>query len=211
MADLYLSHGMGVNSTALMILLEQKGIDFESVFINHGGDYPETYEYLNYLRDEGYDITELKPNVEGCVSLEAYCLKYNLKPLGCNRWCTDKFKIRVIRNYIRVPCTMYLGIDGGEKHRAYKKPIKTGVCNHYPLVEQDIDRDGCKQIIRKAGLKVPMKSGCWFCCFSRKGEIKELKKNYPDLYERRKRIEINADKSYAKRHYHVLPNYMGVD
>jgi len=37
----YLSHGMGVNSTALMLLLADEGIEFESVFVYHGGDYPE--------------------------------------------------------------------------------------------------------------------------------------------------------------------------
>jgi len=42
----YLSHGMGVNSTALMLLLEDQGVEFESIFVNHGGDFPETYEYL---------------------------------------------------------------------------------------------------------------------------------------------------------------------
>jgi len=30
---LYLSHSMGVNSTALMILLEDMGFKFESVFV----------------------------------------------------------------------------------------------------------------------------------------------------------------------------------
>lgn len=59
----YLSHGMGVNSTALMLLLLDKGQKFESFFIDHGGDYPETYEYLGYLLGQGYDITVLKPNV----------------------------------------------------------------------------------------------------------------------------------------------------
>jgi len=59
----YLSHGMGVNSTALMLLLEDEGIEFESVFIDHGGDYPETYEYVNYqkkrtkCRRNSYEIT----------------------------------------------------------------------------------------------------------------------------------------------------------
>jgi len=38
----YLSHGVGVNSTALMLLLEDEGVEFESVFVDHGGDYPET-------------------------------------------------------------------------------------------------------------------------------------------------------------------------
>jgi 3'-phosphoadenosine 5'-phosphosulfate sulfotransferase (PAPS reductase)/FAD synthetase len=58
----YLSFGAGVNSTALMLYLLDRGVDFEAVFVNHGTDYPETYEYVQYLKDNGYRITVIKPN-----------------------------------------------------------------------------------------------------------------------------------------------------
>jgi 3'-phosphoadenosine 5'-phosphosulfate sulfotransferase (PAPS reductase)/FAD synthetase len=61
----YLSFGGGVNSTALLIYLKERGEDFETIFVNHGGDWPETYEYVNYLRDEGYEIKEIIPNEAG--------------------------------------------------------------------------------------------------------------------------------------------------
>ena len=48
----YLSFGGGVNSVALMLWLIDHGIEFEAVFSNHGGDYPETYDYLDMLLDK---------------------------------------------------------------------------------------------------------------------------------------------------------------
>ena len=42
----YLSFGGGVNSTALYILLEQEGMEFEAVFAHHGADWPETYGHI---------------------------------------------------------------------------------------------------------------------------------------------------------------------
>ena len=45
----YLSMGFGVNSVALFLLMERLGMDFEAVFVDHGGDYPETYEYAKYF------------------------------------------------------------------------------------------------------------------------------------------------------------------
>jgi len=204
----YLSHGGGVNSTALMILLKNQGIKFESIFVDHGGDYPETYEYINYLQKNGYLITILKPDVEGCSTIEEYCHKYNMQPLRMMRWCTDKFKLRVIRDYLKTPCIVYIGIDDGEKHRAFKKPLKEGVVNKYPLVELGIDRMMCKKIIRGSGLEIPMKSGCFFCPFARKSEIQYLKQKYPGLFERRKQIIYNAEKAKGKRHYRVISDYI---
>ena len=45
----YLSFGGGVNSVALMLWLIEHDIEFEAVFADHGGDYPETYEYVDML------------------------------------------------------------------------------------------------------------------------------------------------------------------
>lgn len=203
----YLSHGGGVNSTALMILLTKEKREFESIFVDHGGDYPETYEYIEYLQKHGYPITILKPDIGGCVTLEEYCNKHRIKPLRQRRWCSDKFKIRPIRGYIKTPCIMNIGMDAGESHRAVKKPIKKGVYNQYPLIGANLNRKDCIDIIQTAGLKIPMKSGCWFCPFQTPREVKELRKNYPGLYLKRKEIMLVADKAYAQRHYNLLSNF----
>lgn len=204
----YLSFGAGVNSTALMLLLEEKKIEFESIFVDHGGDLPETYEYVDYLQKEGHPITILKPHTEGCSTIEQYCLKYNIKPLRQVRWCTDKFKLKPIRDFIESPSIVYIGIDAGEKSRAYRRPLKKGVENRYPLVDLKIDRRKCKKIIRKAGLKIPRRSGCWFCPFMKASELRYLRLNHPELYRRRKLIFENADIQHARRRYNLLSNYM---
>jgi len=186
---LYLSHGMGVNSTALMLLLEDWGVKYEAVFVDVGTEYPGTYQYLDYLKEQGYDITVLKPNVEGFDNLYDYCKHHKVFPGLNTRWCTDKFKIRTLRKYIKTPCVMFIAIAYDEKHRAFTKPLKKGVVNSYPLIDYRIDRKKCIEIIKEHGLKVPRKSGCWLCPFASKTEIRELYLKYPDLYEKRKEIE----------------------
>jgi hypothetical protein len=62
----------------------------------------------------------------------------------------------------------------------------------YPLHQWGYDRDKCKQIIRDAGLPVPMKSACWLCPASKKPEILWLQQQHPDLLERALEIERNA-------------------
>ena len=114
----YLSHGMGVNSTALMLLLEEWGIEFESVFVDHGGDYPETYEYLDYLQNQGYEITVIKPEVEGCNTILEYCRKYRIIPSFHFRWCTDKFKLRPLKHTSRflLSCFWALITESKKEH-----------------------------------------------------------------------------------------------
>jgi hypothetical protein len=59
-------------------------------------------------------------------------------------------------------------------------------------MECGYDRERCQQVIRAAGLPVPMKSACWFCPASKKHEIVWLEQHHPDLMKRALAIERNA-------------------
>jgi len=193
----YLSHGMGVNSTALMLLLEDEGIEFESIFVNHGGDYPETYQYLTYLQNCGFEITEILPNVEGSYSsLYDFCFDKKIIPFRRFRWCTEKFKVIPFLNYIETPCICYLGFDIGEKKRAFSRKAKRkkerDVIYKYPLIDAKMNRKDCVNLIQTSGLKTPPKSGCFFCPFMRREEIRAMYLHHCDLYEKAKLLELNC-------------------
>ena len=190
----YLSHGMGVNSTALMLLLEDEGIEFENVFVNHGGDYPETYEYVIYLKDKGFEITVIIPDVEGYHTIEEYCMKWSIIPTRWMRWCSDKFKVRPFEKYAEKPCICYIGFGIDEEKRSLNLKARKGITNNYPLIEHGIDRKGCIKIIEEHALKAPRRSGCWLCPFMRKGEMRQLFLYHRGLYERRKYLEENCQR-----------------
>lgn len=148
----YLSYGGGVNSTALMIILKNEGVDFEVV----------------------------------------YSLKYGILPSRWQRWCTDKFKITPMYKYFERPCTVYIGFHAGELKRA--KPSRDcDIYNEFPLIEKDIDQQGCIDIIANAGLPVPKKSGCFFCPFSRIEQFEYIRDNKPDLWCKVKKLETTAN------------------
>jgi len=194
----YLSFGGGVNSVALYLYLVEQETDFETVFVNHGTDWPETYEYFDMFQEwigkRGYKpITVLMPDVSGINNLYDYCMKYKMVPSTMRRWCTDKFKVSVIHKYYKKPCFNILGIDSGEAKRARISSNK-GIENRYPLIEAEIDRQGCKSLIVKHGLPVPMKSGCYICPFQRVGQWKELRRTKPDLFCKAAELEkINME------------------
>lgn len=181
----YLSFGGGVNSTALYLVLMDEGMipgdpvnGFEAVYVDHGCDWPETKEYIANFP---YPLTILKPEVAGFSSLYDYAVHYCVIPSRMLRWCTDKFKIRVINSYVLKPCFSLIGFSSDEAKRA-KLNSEGGIENRFPLLERSIDREGCIKIIDGHGLPVPIKSGCWFCPFQRISEWRKLRKIHPDLF-----------------------------
>lgn len=192
----YLSYGGGVNSTALLILLTEMGIDFEAIFSDHGAEYPETYEFMELLTKRGYKITLINARYNG-MGLYEYSVHYKIFPCRRFRWCTQRFKTDPINKYIEKPCVMYIGFDAGETNRTFNRSRVSGTENEFPLIDWEIDRDGCKRIIEAAGLPIPRKSGCYFCPFQSKVEFRTLRDKYPELYCNAKTMEVTCNERRA--------------
>lgn len=210
----YLSFGGGVNSVALMLWLIEHDIEFEAVFADHGGDYPETYEYVDMLIAKGYEITVLKPryNIRGeDRDLYGEFYEYKVCP-GHHRWCTSRYKVIPIKNYVQKPCFLFLGIAAEEAHRAKRnKEYEFGIVRDYPLIDHNINRHGCVEIIKRHGLPVPPKSGCFFCPFQKASEIRELYHRCDDLFDKaleleKRNIERNKEKGKKQSGYLHISN-----
>ena len=180
----YLSFGGGVNSVALYLLLMEQGVEFEAVYV-WMPDWPETHEYLMMMEYKGYPVTVIFPARKSyggiCCNLYEYAWDHKMFPQRHPRWCTTEFKVKPLHDYFQKPCFVMLGIDAGESHRA-KIGSAQGIENRWPLIEHEIDRKGCVEIIKRHGLPVPMKSGCFICPFQRVSQVKELRRRHPDLF-----------------------------
>jgi hypothetical protein len=191
-----LSYGAGVNTTALMILLIKNKMPFdEAVFADTGGELPETYEYLKlaeaFLRRHGKTLTVVKSRTG---TLYDTCIRRKVVPSKMWRWSTRDYKITPIHAYyrtLRVHIYEYLGIAYDEIERM-KETVKPYVTSLFPLVDLQVSRDGCIEIIRNAGLPVPVKSGCYFCPFNNIERWKEIHETHPELYARAIELEENS-------------------
>ena len=194
---IYLSFGGGVNSTALLLLLEERGEKFEALFAHHGADYPETYEYTNMLIAKGHQIRIIDARRKG-LHLYEYCLEYGIIPAIKWRWCTEHWKVKPLRKEKKGPAFELIGIDAGEPHRARYSEHKQ-VVSDYPLVRWGIDRVGCIDIIKRHGLPIPKKSGCFFCPFQKRSQWLELREKHPELWCKANALESAcAAKQIAK-------------
>ena len=190
----YLSFGGGVNSVAMYLMLMDQGVEFEAVFVDHGCDWPETYEYVEMFKEK-YPLTVLKPK-DG--DLYSYAWEHEMFPHRKIRWCTSMFKRAIFNRYAEKPCFVFIGYDFGERNRI-KIYSEGGREYRWPLVEAEIDRNGCKKIITDHRMPVQIKSGCYICPFQRVGQLRELRKIHPKLFCKMERLENRNNKYRAAK------------
>lgn len=175
----YLSFGGGVNSVACALL---GGFD-EIVFCDTGCEWPETYKYLEWFSKD-YPITVLTPG----ENIYDYCWRYQMVPSPQRRWCSRLFKVEPFRNYVEKPCFKSLGFAYEERHRAVLS-VEDGIEHRFPLLEHDMNRHLCIELIKKHGLPVPSKSSCYFCPEMNIARWQELRRNHPDLFCKAEQLE----------------------
>ena len=190
----WLSFGGGVNSTALAVLLATGRLpQFEPwriVFADTGEEQDHTYEFIEkhfipWLKAHGRTLEVVRDKETVLERWERFSVTGSRK----FRACTQYAKIEPVKRHIEANGggLKLIGIDAGEQHRAIER-----VGSVYPLVELGIDREGCEQIIRAAGIPSPGKSGCWHCPFMRVSEILNLARHWPCRFDRIERLEQAA-------------------
>lgn len=202
-----IAYGGGTNSTALIILCQQKKIEIDVIiFADTGGEKPHTYEFIRlfnkWLVKNGMPSITI---VKAPISLEQRCKNDHCLPSKAygNSSCSHRFKIQPANKWVNnfppaksvwqngEKITKYIGIDAGEAHRA--SISEDGKYDYkYPLVDWDMDRDDCIKTIEETGLPLPGKSACFFCPSSKISEIRLLQKQYPNLMQRAIEMERRA-------------------
>ncbi len=198
----YLSFGGGVNSVAAFLL---GGFD-EAIFCDTGSEYPETYDYLDRFAGK-FSLTVLNAK-DGNESLYDYSWRYRVVPATWPRWCTVHFKIKPFESYVETPSFKLLAFATDESHRA-KISLENDIEHRFPLLETDISRQKCKEIIQDSGLPIPHRSKCWFCPFQTIAEWKELRMNHSDLFCKAEQLEgrnMEYRKSKGKKPLYLYGN-----
>lgn len=206
-------YGGGTNSTAALVECVKRKIPVDVVvFADTGGEKPHTYSYLKYFSEwlvsKGYPEIEI---VKAKLTLEEDCLKRKALPSIAYgfKTCSQRFKTepqdKFFNNHSATKdswargekVTKIIGFDADEPHRIKHYESKK-FDNWYPLVDWDMGREECIQSIKNAGLALPGKSACFFCPSSKRTEISELAKIYPELLDRAINMENNAELTVIK-------------
>ena len=196
-----LSYGAGVNSTAILALHAQGKYRVDAaIFADTHGEYPGTYNYIKKVTKPQCEKLGINFHVISEGSVYDYYWNHTIIPFRRFRQCTDKFKIRPLKKFAKEKfgheVTWIIGIDYGEQHRA-DRFIGQGM--EFPLIEMEIDREGCKRLIEVVGWPIPDKSGCYFCPYQRKDEWVRLLKENRKLFLKAEAFEKNG-RGYPEHH-----------
>lgn len=194
------SFGGGVNSTALLVGLYERGEKPDAIlFADTGGEKPETYEHVHQMR--AWLIRHEMPDVTMVCepkTLEADCLDRETLPgkaFGFGS-CSEHFKVRPQRKWLKQqgwPDVVWLvGIHAGEEKRA-QRTLNQRTDVRFPLIEWGWTQTDCEAALDRHGIPVPVKSACFFCPAMRKPEVIQLSKTHPELFARAVEMEQSAN------------------
>lgn len=215
-----ISYGGGVQSTAMLVLASQGklGLNIDAGLFSNVGDDSEHPATLDYVRNVAMirstvPVIELHPQSKAEPLTLMQLLERENTPsipvrlkdgAPANRSCTRRFKVQVINKWLRNngaskddPATVCIGISTDEIQRVNPKRATKIEKAIYPLIELNLNRSACQQIIANAGWPVPPKSSCFFCPFKRAQEWSEMRRDEPHLFEKAAQVEdmINTKRS----------------
>jgi hypothetical protein len=185
----FISFSGGVESTTMCVLY---GKGATAIFSDAGAENKEMYERLDYcekrlkeIHDGDFELVRIKPNVKvkGIFvdNLTDAIIGWSFMPTKQMRWCTGKFKIIPIDNYLSQfeQCELMIGLNADEEKREGNWGLLSNVNYRYPLQDDGLNRDDCKVILAEHGLlpNFPIfmqRGGCKYCIFKSLSEWKAL-------------------------------------
>ena len=195
----------GKDSTAMLLMMLERGEDIHSVvFFDTGWEFPQMHDHITKLKQYVWDkynqkvwtlyprlpfeywmfhrpIVARKGPTKGTIHRMG-----NGWPSPSRRWCTAK-KVETIE-YFQKPipnAVSCIGYGADEQHRV-KDNSKTQ--KRYPLIEWGITEAQALQYCREKGFdwgglyELFPRVSCFCCPLQRIGELRTLRKNFPDLW-----------------------------
>ena len=161
------------------IIKDRWGIDVEHFSAQQAGKR-KTYENTFYQRvsNRAMKKRQENPNFRGIGMPYIYGF-----PVRRGSWCVSEIKISAIRKLQNKGDIFYLGIAADEPNRFHNLTDT----KKSPLVEAGWDEAYCRQWCEENNLLSPIyttatRGGCWFCHNQSVGQLRLLRKNYPDLW-----------------------------
>lgn len=216
-SPIVVSYGAGVNSTAMLVGMVERGIVPRAIlFSDTGGEKPATYVYLDlfdkWLQEHGMPaVSRLKyrPSRAGSVvwtSLEDECLTRNQLPSLAYGWhkCSAKWKVKPQMLWLEAqadlqesiasgkPVQKAIGFRLGEERRRKEHIQDPGTIKIFPLQDWKWDQEDCYSAIARAALPIPPKSSCFFCPATTATEVATLWREAPELADRAVAMERAA-------------------
>lgn len=167
------------------IIKARWGIEVEHVCAMRGGA-KQTYERLFYTQvgEEAHERRKAKKkSISKYKQYNDDRLIYGF-PIVHVPWCNSMLKMAAVKRVGGSNCVAYLGIAADEPERI-QRHTKPG--NALPLVAIGWDEAYCRKWCEDNNLLSPIyttasRGGCWFCHNQGVGQLRLLRKQYPEYW-----------------------------
>ena len=197
----FISFSGGVESSTMCVLFGNKA---DAIFADTGFEHKEMYERLPKVEEavkkfhENNFTVHVVRNEEWGI-LQNYIREYKFYPNFQNRFCTGMFKIQPIDKFLMQfkdeGVEIMIGLNRDEAgQRTGNHGLLPFVNYTYPLIENNVSRDMCKQILKSANIYPQFppfmkRGGCVGCYYKGKSEFKALLKLQPKEYDKVMELE----------------------
>lgn len=217
----FISFSGGVESTTMCILY---GKGAKAIWADTGAEHDVMYERLLLIEEKlkkfhkgDFEIIKVKASVkhkgEYYEGLENLAIAYQFMPSSMARYCTGKFKIEPIDEYLseQGECELMIGFNLDEQGRTGSLQKMPNVNYTYPLINDGYDRKDCEEILNFHGLhpNFPIymsRGGCRMCFFKSKKEYKAMYFLNPNEFEQVIKFEeeMQEKRTYSKKFFSIL-------
>lgn len=219
----YISFSGGVESTTMCILW---GGEATPIFCDTGSEHAEMYKRIDFveqrlkkLHGNDFKVLRIKANVNSqkynrsFSSLTDYVKTFKYLPSQLSRFCTRLFKIEPIDKFLSSQgnCELMIGLNVDEEDsREGNKELQDNVNYTYPLVDKELSREDCIDILTTYGLNPEFppymdRGGCMFCPFKSKKEYAAMVHFAPEEAYQIAEIEETIQDARGK-HYRIRQN-----
>lgn len=212
-----LNYGGGRQTTAMLVLI-QRGIlpkPDRIIIADTGRENPSTWDYRDEVTEplaQSLGLTiEIAPRSLAYVDLYAHngdlLIPAYTATGKLSSFCSTEWKQRVVRRYLKESgvhsATAWIGYALDERDR-YKptKEDKTGPWYRgFPLLDLNLTKRDCIQLIKDAGLPLPPPSACWMCPNKPNEEWRYLRDTYPAAFAQACQLDDEVrDEDIAQGH-----------
>lgn len=201
----------GKDSTAMLLRMIEEGIPVDYVlFCDTGLEFPAMYEHIDKVEKEtGIRITHVKAEetfeymmldkpIQRDINSPIIKRYGDVQGFGWPgprmRWCTNRLKTQPRERFIKAlqqhyEIKHYVGIAADETYRLKRKNNQSP--NHiHPLVEWNMTEEDCLKYCYQRGYDWGglyqwfKRVSCWCCPLQSLEELRQLRKHYPELWEK---------------------------